>query len=209
MKKNLFIHIPICVILLLLLFVEPDRVSATSFTPKVAVPLSSSKNDLIRTKSYTPTVGYTTITAKGNDSPLHTVSSSTVRSWNAGTLQNAATGGSVAVSAIASSTTPVAISVPHVGYYSLRPTMKATTTYEEEGLTRTKRRAYGTDYEEGDTKYNSTTGKWEMWNGKDWVDVDSPAEPPVPLVPVGDMPFVLIIAMVVGYIVRSKVGKAT
>ncbi len=49
----------------------------------------------------------------------------------------------------------------------------------------------------GDTK--NENGQWWVWNGTEWVL--SPTEPPVPI---GDMPYLLFVGMIVGYLLLKN-----
>ena len=59
------------------------------------------------------------------------------------------------------------------------------------------------NYNEGDTKFNTETGKWQVYKDGIWVDVSDQADP---YVPVGPMPWLFMAVLAVGYMV-IKSGK--
>lgn len=59
------------------------------------------------------------------------------------------------------------------------------------------------NYNEGDTKFNTETGKWQVYKGGIWVDVSDQADP---YVPVGPMPWLFMAMLAVAYVV-VKSGK--
>lgn len=61
------------------------------------------------------------------------------------------------------------------------------------------------NYNEGDTKFNTKTGKWQVYKGGIWVDVSDQADPTIPQ-PVGPMPWLFMAVLAVGYVV-VKSGK--
>lgn len=225
MRKTLAIHtyldVPFGIkMVLLLLFVAPSMAFATIATPEVAVPLTTSpKVDPVRkqsrytsTTNYAPTVSYSTA-AKGNYNPLRTVSSGTVRSWNAGSLQSAASGGNAVVSATSSSTvTSTSLSVPQVGvsrkkvYASTFGAQTAVTKRraqggsewgEEEGGGETNLPGAPTDPSLGDLwQYDGT---WYIWNGLGWEVADEGDLPQDTPTPIGDVPFFLMVILLVAY----------
>lgn len=63
------------------------------------------------------------------------------------------------------------------------------------------------NYNEGDTKFNTETGKWQVYKGGIWVDVSDQADP---YVPVGPMPWLFMAMLAIGYICwkrRSSPGR--
>ncbi len=234
MRNILSIHtwldLPFGVKIALLFLSVPSMAFATIATPEVAVPLKTApKTTLLRTQPYTsttnyaPTVGYSTA-VKGNYNPLRTVSSGTVRSWNAGSLQSAALGGNAVVSATSSSTvTSASLSVPQVGVTRTRRSTMATSTFATQQSGPTKRRAMG-DPEGGGGEnevdsapqnpslgqiwQDPVTGKWYTWNGSGWEETaekDLPQDTPTPI---GDIPFCLLVLLLAGYVVVSRLRRS-
>ena len=63
------------------------------------------------------------------------------------------------------------------------------------------------NYNEGDTKFNTETGKWQVYKGGIWVDVSDQADP---YVPVGPMPWLFMAVLAVAYVCwkrRSSLGR--
>lgn len=192
--------------LLVLLFVHPMLISAKPITSDVAVPLSSKQILMFDhpkvVVSSTPSQHHRSASPSmhgGTYRPMQTVSSATVHSWNAGSLQHAAIGSNQVVSVGQRDIQPTSFSISQVGS-PLRRVARGSSLLEEE-LTRTKRRAYGTTWEEGDTRYNEENGYWEIWDGEEWVETDPPSEP---IMPVGDVPFLLLVALLALYVVRRQ-----
>lgn len=61
------------------------------------------------------------------------------------------------------------------------------------------------NYNEGDTKFNTKTGKWQVYKGGIWVDVSDQADPTIPQ-PIGATPWLFMAVLAVGYVV-VKSGK--
>ncbi len=203
MRTMLYIPVLICMLVL----GSPAMLSAAS-TYDVAVPLRSQKstkvhkNVTISTK-HALRVGttYSTPTMNGGTyRPLQTTSSAHVQSWNAGALQQSTVGGNQVLSVGQSDVRPTTFSISRVGSPLQRPA-RGSSLLETE-TTRTKRRAYGSE-EEGDMKFEN--GTWWLWDGEDWVEIDAPAEPPVP---VGDVPWWLLAILIVGWKRFARLRKA-
>ncbi len=213
---NLCNHIAIIPILIgLVLCVGVDTALATPSTQDVAVPLSS-KNAFINKKprvNYAPMAGQdasTSATYSGTARPMYSVSAGQMKSVGANTMQAsvATATGSKTVSVSQPAAAPSVTTIAPVSFYSQRP-VKTTTTFDSEEL-RTIRRGYGEEEEEeeeggalkeGDTKYEN--GKWWRYDGEGWVEISKPEEPPVP---VGDIPVLLLIVMLLVYGYMKKRG---
>ncbi len=223
MRNMLSNHIPALLaggMLTLLLVVNPNLVSATSLTQDVAVPMtSSSKIDPIRKniRVQVPTVSSES-TPSGSSysgySPLKTTSSATMKSWNAGAIQNAAATGNQTLSASQTDITPSALPIAQIG----TPRTKGSASTLETQHSIVKRRAQhnhgdrdgqGNYWDEdedgwvpitdataeiGDVKYED--GVWYRWDGTGWVPI-SIVEPPTPI---GDIPFFLLALLLVFYV---------
>ncbi len=203
MKKNLFNHIAMIPILVgVMLFIGVSTASAASNTPDVAVPLSTSKNAFIGKKSvaprqYTPATGntYSTPANGGTYRPLYSTSGAKTQSFGAAALQSPISATRKSVS-IHKEATPPTVSLSWSSPHS--PTTANVSSDSE--YYRTIRRNYGNpdDFEEGYTKFEN--GKWWEWDGEEFIEIEGPQ----PTVPLTDMPYILLIGMLLAYVYITK-----
>lgn len=62
------------------------------------------------------------------------------------------------------------------------------------------------NYNEGDTRFNTTSGKWQVYKDGDWVDVSDQADPTIPQ-PVGATPWAVMAVLALVYTSRKRSVK--
>ncbi len=233
MRKIVYSCIPVItgVMLVILLFANPHAIWAESLTKDLAVPLTSSpKVDPLR-KNITvqvpnvPSVSYSNGGYTQRGVPLKS-SSSKVQSFGS-TSSSLGLSGSYNLSSVDMQSSPSSSVVPRVAMRSSR-VGKAQKEYSTTmGLT--KRRLMGgpepDEGEDGDGSIpepdglplvgdymgqvmQDDNGNWFVWTGWEW-DYTNPSDLPQDTpTPIGDIPFLLLAALLAVYIALRKVRGA-